>query len=172
MPWQRSSWKLIVVVSAVSLVTLIAMHIVWQRLMLEGSLLRSLRNDADVQRVSIDVSTNKNVALIALKNVERLATTVRRLKDRSEAGRPYISEIKWQDNSSPRLDKLYQGMHYALYEARLSGEFVLLASRVDEAAQLSGIEGHILEVDQEALYLQLYDAGYYLYRVIPLEVSP
>lgn len=172
MPWQRSNWKLIVVVSAVSLVALIAIHVVWQRMMLEGSLLRSLRKDADVLSVTLETSNNKSIALIELKNVDRLATTIRRLESISETGRPHLSEIIWKDNSSPRLDQLYQEMHYALYEARLSGAFVLLSTRVNEAVSLASIDGYVLEVDDNALYLELYDAEHYLYRVIPLPVSP
>lgn len=171
MEWRNLKWQLILVCFLGGLTILISAHYIWQRAAVERPLVQLLKQDQDVSDAMVSGEGKRAVVEVHLEDTPRLLTTVKRVETIVKKSQPNAAHIVFKDKSNPALDGLYQELHYAVYEAVRTGNYVALADRVEALAQRANVSNYRVEVDNEAIYVQLHSHGAYLYRVVPLGVT-
>lgn len=171
MNWQNLNWKLLVAGFAATLIVLFVGHYLWQRTAVERPLIQVLLQDEAVKSAEFYADGKNSSVQVELTAVEYLGNTARRVSGIINKMQPSVGIINYVDNSNPYLEDLYAGLHFAVYEASIKGNFIDLNSSFTSTVQEAELSSSRLEVDQQAIYIQLHQGDAYLYRVVRLEVS-
>lgn len=170
MNWQKFKWKQIVAGFAATLIILLLGNYMWHRTAVERPLIQVLLQDEAVEEAVFHSDGRNSRVEVKIKDVPRFAETARRINATVKKMQP-ATQVIFMDNGDEFLDELYDELHFALFEARVNGTFVKMNDSFLNAVKDAGLSEYRLEVDSEAIYLQLHYGDAYLYRVVALEVT-
>ncbi|QGT99643.1 hypothetical protein SYNTR_1050 [Candidatus Syntrophocurvum alkaliphilum] len=118
----------------------------------------------EIQDVKIEKVDRKDVFKIQLgktTNLKKVYTdTTKVLNSKYD---PENYELIILDNSNNELEKAYDNLHLAIYEAIANNQFLWLDKQLEEKQKNYDYK---LFVDEENLYLQLEQENYYIYKVL------
>lgn len=77
-----------------------------------------------------------------------------------------LGEVRVHDRRSPALQRAYDDMHFALFEAAQTGAYVAMSEAAKEIADDLGVDMR-LHVDHSRIYLTLRLADAYLHEIVP-----
>lgn len=142
---------------------------VWLSHAIDKPLDKALNDIDGVLSVTVDDNhkANDNTTIyVTLSNTTNLQKTYKEINTKIEqtlkAGK-YTLEI--EDNRSDELEQTYYDMHFYIQKAIVDGDFPLLEAKVQEKADLAGIEAKVY-VDGQNIYLQLVKNDVFLYSVV------
>jgi len=170
MNWQKLQWKPLVAGFAATLVILLLGHYLWQRTAVERPLIQVLEQDEAVEKAEYLSDGKTSSVRVQVTQVARLGDAARRINEIVAKMQP-TSKIEYIDKSNDYLLKLYDELHFAIYEASVTGNFTDLQKEFKSALELSEATAYHLEVDKNNIYVQLHQNDAYLYRVINVEVA-
>lgn len=169
MNWSKLKWPLVAISFLVGLGLLVSSHYLWQLTTVEKPLVQLLRQDPDVNGVTLQNDNGRLAVEIELKTVPRLALTTERLDTVVRKTYPRVSLITYRDKSNEVLEALYYDMHFAMYQAARDGSYREMANWVHALAHNANLRDYRVEVSSAAVYLQSHLQDAYLYRIIPLQ---
>jgi hypothetical protein len=168
MKFKNDNRLIFVIVLAVTVATLVAGQLLWQKYAVARPLDKGLKGIAGVTDASWDESKNGDITLtVTLGNVDNLAKTYGEIGEtaRNSFGqRP--ARIIIADSRTPELEALYYKLQYSIHEAIFTGNFAAMADRVAAQSRAAGADARVY-VDARNVYLQLAKAGAALYAVEP-----
>lgn len=170
MNWQKFKWKQIVAGFAATLIILFLGNYMWHRTAVERPLIQVLLQDEAVEDAVFHSDGRNSRVEVEVKDVQRFADAARRITDTVKKMQP-TTQVIFVDNSNDLLSDLYEEFHFAVFEARANGNFVQMNDSFLNEVQDNGLSAYRLEVDNEAIYVQLHLGDAYLYRVVSLEVT-
>ena len=170
MNWQKFKWKQIVAGFAATLIILLLGNYMWHRTAVERPLIQVLLQDEAVEEAVFHSDGRNSRVEVKLKAVPRFAEAARRINATVKKMQP-TTQVIFVDNSNDLLNDLYDELHFAVFEAKVNGNFVQMNNGFLQAVKYAGLSEYRLEVDNEAIYLQLHYGDVYLYRVVALEVT-
>jgi len=171
MNWQKLKWKPVVAGFAATLTILLIGNYLWHRTAIERPLIQVLLQDEAVKQAEFFSDGRNSRVEVEVNDVPRFAEATRRIKATVKQMQPTVEQIDFIDNSDDSLIELYDKLHFSVFEARSNGNFVELSKRFAEAVREADLTAHRLEVDGEAIYVQLHRGEAYLYRLVTLEVK-
>lgn len=171
MNWHNIKWTQMLAGFAATLVILLLGNYLWQRTAVERPLLQVLKQDEAVIKAAFISDGRKPTVEVVLGDLTHLSLAVRRIDAMIKKMQPNVAQVIYQDLSNEALERVYDRLHFAVYEAKATGNFVTLEERFLSIVSDSSLTFYRLEVDSEAIYVQLHDGGSYLYRVVALDVS-
>jgi len=104
---------------------------------------------------------------ISLENVNNLQKTYSAINDGAKrilGTKPF--KITIEDKRTPELEQFYYNVHYHIQEAVVTGNFAVMAERVQKQAAEAGVTAKII-VEAKVVYLQLAKDGGQMYVVVP-----
>jgi len=168
MNFKRDNWLTFVIALAVTVATLVAGQLMWQKYAVARPLDSGLQGIAGVTAATWEENKNGDITInITLGGVDNLAKTYGEIGDTAKrilGRRP--ARVILADNRTPELEALYYSLHYHLQEAIFTGNFSTMADHVDAKARAAGAQANVY-VDDRNVYLQLSKAGAALYAVVP-----
>ncbi len=168
MNFKNDNRLIFVIVLAVTVATLVAGQLLWQKYAVARPLDNGLKGIAGVTAASWDENKNGDITItVTLGGVDNLAKTYGEIGEtaRNTFGRR-PARIVIADSRTPELEALYYGLQYNIQEAIFTGNFAAMADRVAARARAGGADARVY-VDARNVYLQLTKAGAALYAVEP-----
>lgn len=161
-------WLSGILAAVIMLAALLGMQILWQSYAVAKPLQQLSQNINGVECASLDDSDKDHMVLhVTLHNVENLQKTYHEIVAGSHnivKGKPV--DIMIHDARTPKLEQMYYDIHYYIQEAIFTGNFSLMAMRIDEQAVNRGLKVKVY-VDRNAVYLQMADDTGDMYVAVP-----
>ncbi|WP_026485851.1 hypothetical protein [Caldanaerobius polysaccharolyticus] len=79
--------------------------------------------------------------------------------------------IKVVDNRDSVLENIYYGIHFAIYEAAVEGNFLDMKREVDKELANNNLDSYKIFVDDYNVYVQLIKGSKYLYEIVPRQTQ-
>lgn len=104
---------------------------------------------------------------VTLKNVDNLQKTYEGLVNGSQSilGKKTF-KIIIKDSRTQELEEFYHSIHYHVYEAAYTGNFAVMAEKINEKASVVGVSVHTY-VDASNIYVQASKNAADMYVVLP-----
>ncbi|MDT8901582.1 hypothetical protein [Anaeroselena agilis] len=168
MNFKRDNRLAFVIALAVTVATLVAGQLLWQKYAVARPLDSGLQGIAGVTAASWDESKNGDITInVTLGGVDNFAKTYGEIGETAKTilgKRP--ARINLVDSRTPELETLFHAVHFHLQEAVATGNFSAMAERVDAKARAAGADA-TMYVDARNVYLRLTRGGASLYAVVP-----
>lgn len=165
---RRDNVTTFVIALAVTVGVLVAGQLLWQKYAVAKPLGAGLRDIPGVQTAAWEEGKNGDISInVTLAGVGNLAATYGDIEATAKnilGRRP--ARIILTDSRTPELEALHYDVHFHLQEAIATGNFAVMAERVQAKAAAAGAEARV-HVDARAVYLQLARGGAALYDVVP-----
>jgi hypothetical protein len=156
------------VVLALALLTLVAFvggQAFYGRMFIERPLLEQLQSVPGVTEVTVEKYVGSYDITLNLANESNLPTVYRQVTELTKRTLGSDSfELRVTDNRTPKLETLYRQMQIYIEEAVAQGNFSTAAEKLNEVASRFGVRERFY-VDEEFVYLELYQDEAYLYAV-------
>ncbi len=125
-----------------------------------------------VETFAINETPEQLEISIKLKRIDNLPQSYRELEEKTRAilgDRQFRLTV--EDERNRDLEEVYYHLHYDLEEGVATGHFSMMAERVEKKARALGVGKYKLYVDENYVYLALYQEDGYLYELIPRGVN-
>ncbi|SDF64601.1 hypothetical protein [Sporolituus thermophilus] len=171
---QRKYNLLIGLMSVVLTIALLAGgQVLWQKYAVAKPLDKMLQGIDGVESATWEEGTKKEEVKIhvTLHQVGNLPKTYSEITDGSRqilGARGF--KIIIHDNRTPELEQFYYRVHYFVQEAIFTGNFALMAERLQEQAARSGVAVQAY-VDARHVYLKMTKDGGEMYEVVPRTID-
>lgn len=130
---------------------------------------QALQKTAGVQRVSLDFAQSPGTVEVTLGRVADLETTYQALSRRVQALASGAT-IVVRGSPDGRLDAAAQDLSFSIAQGLATGQFVAMRQDVLAGARRDGVEARIY-IDQQNVYLALYDPAHVAYYIYPREAK-
>lgn len=170
MNWQNYRWSIMGLTILITLALLFGGQSLWQQYAIAQPMSQIARGIDGVESASLD-KAGKNTPItrinVKLHNVANLQTTYQALNERilNVLGHNKY-EIILHSSPTPELEQLFYSIHYYIQEAIFTGNFGLMAERIQTRAAAGNVTAQTY-VDAKYVYLQLANPAGNLYIVVP-----
>ena len=170
MNWRNYRWPVVGLTLLITLALLFGGQFLWQQFAIAQPMSQIAQGIDGVESVSLD-KAGKNKSMIKvnvkLNQVANLQTTYQALDERiANVLGHHQYEIILHSSSAPELERLYYSIHYDIQEAIFTGNFSLMAERIQTRAEADKIAARTF-VDASHVYLQLTNPSGSLYIAVP-----
>ena len=159
--------KIIIIVLILTIALLVGGAMLFDRTMVQRPLASVLDERDQIREHDTFTRNGVTTVMIRLGDIEDWPVFYRSLGvDIKEVlgERPFQLEI--EDSRDEVLTQAYGRMHYALQEAAVKGNFVMMAELVDHIAQELELDDYQLQVDEENIFVKLRHENFRLYEVV------
>jgi len=158
--------KIIVIVALLSFFCVFLGQFIYNKYYLLNPLEKQLQSLPQVQQVIIE-KTEESVVKVSLTKVSNLASSYQKIEKivKKKIGKKAKIEIRGQPNDN--LKEIERQMSFSLQEAALLGNYAHMDKKLQEIAQKNKLSKWKVYLDQENIYIQLFDGNNYLYEVVP-----
>lgn len=151
------NWLLSAAVVVLTLAILAGGQMAWQKFAVAQPMDKLLTSIDGVAKASWEEGKKDDVVqiYITLANVKNLAKTYGAISDGAKrilGSRPYRVTIA--DTRTPELEQFYYQIHYHIQEAIFTGNFSLMAEKVQKLSADAGITAQVY-VEAKVVYVQL-----------------
>ncbi|MDS1029049.1 hypothetical protein RDV78_00850 [Bacillota bacterium LX-D] len=158
---------LIIFYTCLFLILLLAGHEVYERYYVQHSLVDKINSIAGVQKVVV-IKSKENLTLnITLGTVDDLNSTYQQIKNSIVLPKKIKTEIKLKDKRNNRLSNIWNESKFIIYEALEKGNFTKMKSDLKIMMGSSGLDKWEVSIDNNNIYVGMYDGSNYLYEIIP-----
>lgn len=154
--------RIIILVAVISLGVLFGARFAYEHLFL-GSLKEAFLSIDGVADLKVERG-QQTILVVTLERVERLETTYGAIRALAEERLGNHWTVELVDQRNGELVERYHQLHYALWQAISTGDFVEMADRVEAVTQ--GLDARIT-VDRDFIYVELETEDGYLYEIMP-----
>lgn len=167
-------WPVVLLSAAVTLLLLFGAQLLYARQTFAQPLNAALRSTPGVMGQPVVASDGLGLAVhVRLGLVPDLETTYLQLlhaADHAAGGRQVILTVK--DNASQQLIDDYIALTTILDQGRATGQYVAMRDQFQAAATRMHLTSADLTLDGQQMYVELVSGKNYLYRILPLVLSP
>lgn len=170
MTGKRDNWTIFIIVLVATVATLVCGQLLWQKFAVAKPLDKGLQEIQGVEAATWG-DNNKNtdcvIMDVSLGQVANLQKTYGGITDTAKrilGRKPF--RVVLHDHRTPELESLYYTVHYQIQEAIVTGNFVVLAERIEEKAAAAKVDAKVY-VDTKNVYVQLTKGTDAFYAVIP-----
>jgi len=144
---------------------LVGGQIAYGRFFVERPLLNELQSIPGVTTAKLEKTPAGHDIVLQISAVGNLPSVYQQAKDVARRNlSPDSFTLKIVDNRTPLLTELYWQMQIHIEEAVVQGNFATVAERISDLAATKGVSENFY-VDEECIYLELYQDETYLYAV-------
>ena len=156
--------RIIIVVTLIVLGLLFGGRYVYERFYVLDSLVEAFTSIEGASGLQVKTQ-RKTDLVITLDRVSQLETTYGKIKDTAEEllG-DKLGTIQLVDRRDQQLVDCYHRLHYALWQAISTGDFVDMAA---QASKLTEDLDARITVDRDYVYVELETEEAYLYEIVP-----
>lgn len=158
---------------AVALLVTLAALFGLQRWMFQTQTTAPLQSELErmpgVRKVSLDFAQSPGTVHVTLGRVNDIQTTYESLTTRVDRLVPGAT-VDVVGLSDPRLSAAAQDLSFPIAQGLATGRFVAMRAGVLSAAQHDGVQARIY-IDQQNVYLALYDQAHAAYFIYPREAK-
>jgi hypothetical protein len=161
-------WTTVLLGILLSFGTLILGNWLYQQYLVKAPLGEALSQRPEIQDWSLQKDSRQTRLIIELGPVDNLQETCKFIH---KTTRQYLGdegiEIVLADQRTPELKAVKYNLQFPLYEAIAQGNFTNLARLVNLEAEQAKLNQHQIFIDENYLYIQLFQDSAYLYEVVP-----
>lgn len=156
---------IILALALLTVIILAAGQIAYGRVCIERPLLEDLCTIPGIKEATLEKAAEGYIVKLNLSHVSSLPFVYRQAKDIAQTSLyPSNFTLKIIDNRNQLLDDLYWQMQIYIEEAIVQGNFSVAAEKLNELANFAEVNAKF-HVDEECVYLELYQDQAYLYAV-------
>lgn len=170
MNWHKYRWSIVGLTVIVTLSILFGGQFLWQQFAITKPMSQLAQGIDGVESASLDKNDKNGTTVkinVTLANVTNLQKTYKALNDRITNVLGHKNyQIIINDSHTPELEGLYYSIHLYIQEAIVTGNFGLMAERIQEKSAVSGTKAQLF-VDSKHIYVQLTNTNSSMYVVVP-----
>jgi hypothetical protein len=171
MHWlKKVRWPLIVFTIFLTLAVLSSGQWLWQYYAIKQPLAKITQQIDGIEGLTWETTSQSDTKFklnVMLTNPANLQTTYQLLTDSLDnilGHKKY--KIIFHDHRTPQLEQFYYTVHYYIQEAIATGNFGIMAERIQEKSRENDVTAQVY-VDAQTVYLELSDASGNMNIIIP-----
>ncbi|AFK85696.1 MULTISPECIES: hypothetical protein [Thermoanaerobacterium] len=163
--FSKLKWQVVIVTVTLVLGVLLGGFNLYQNRILPQKIATDIKSFNGVQSADVTIGNSGYTANVKLKKVDNLMSAYKDIEKIVEKY-PAKIDIKIVDNPNEKLDNLFYEDQFAIYQAIQNGDYIEMSNIIDKNSIEKGAKTN-LYIDENNIYLSIYDGQNYLYKIIP-----
>lgn len=164
----------VIFIIIITLSVLFGSFVAYRHFKLVGPLQSKLESIAGVKVAQIDTG-NPSQIVVQLGPVNKLQnqdlqTTYDTITNKISGIFGSTTKLQIQDNRNAELSSTYENLYPILAQGIHNGNYIQMIPAYEQKANQAGIHAHVT-MDLQNIYVQLWKGSYYLYKVIPYNIT-